>query len=219
MTAFVLLMGMLLILGTACQGSEWQILFDGTSLEHWRGYRQDSIPAGWSIAEDGSLSLDGEGRGDIMTREQFGDFELMLEWKVSEAGNSGIIYRVSEDFEHSYDTGPEMQVLDNDRHPDGRNPLTSSGAVYAMYPASEEVVKGPGEWNEVRIVVQGSHVEHWLNDVMIVDYELWTDEWRQRVADSKWSERPRYGLNETGYICLQEHGDPVWYRNIKIRRL
>lgn len=194
---------------------EWRILFDGGSTSEWRGYQMDAMPEGWQIV-DGALTRVAPA-GDIITVDQFANFELELEWNISEGGNSGIFFRVTEDAENTYETGPEMQVLDNAAHADGRTPLTSAGANYGLYPAPEDAANPPGEWNSVRIVVDGAHVEHWLNGNKIVEYELWTDDWEQRVANSKFVEWPGYGRAERGHIGLQDHGDWVAYRNIRIR--
>lgn len=196
----------------------WQVLFDGQSLDGWRNYR--GAPGeikGWSVV-DGTLARTGPG-GDLMTTEQYGDFELELEWKISEGGNSGIMFRVSEDEDQPWRTGPEMQILDNSRHGDGKNPLTSTGANYALHAVSQDTAKGPGEWNAVRLLVRGDHVEHWLNGVKVVEYTLWDDDWKQKVAASKFGKMPRYGLNQRGHIVLQDHGDPVWFRNVRVRPL
>lgn len=199
----------------------WIVLFDGSGTEHWRGYRKDAMPESWVVTDDGALYLTGEGEGgDIVTTDQYENFELELEWKISEGGNSGIMFRVSEEHDVPYRTGPEMQVLDNERHPDAKEgPDRWAGANYDMHPPSANVVHPAGEWNQVRLVVNGAHVEHWLNGQKVVDYELWSDDWKQRIAESKWIDMPEYGMEKSGYICLQDHGDPVWYRNIRIRRL
>jgi hypothetical protein len=157
--------------------------------------------------------------GDLITDDEFGDFELALEWKVSEGGNSGIMYRVVDAHEATYQSGPEMQVLDDARHPDGRSRLTAAGAAYGLYPAPAGVVKPAGEWNQVRIVVKGGHVEHWLNGRKVVEYELWSPDWKARVANSKFAQWPSYGLAKKGHIALQDHGDRVAYRNIRVRAL
>ena len=194
----------------------WRLLFDGT-LDSWRGYRREDAPGGWS-AVGGSLALTpGADGGTLITRERFADFELALEWKVAEGGNSGVFYRATEAERAPYWTGPELQVLDNAGHPDGRAPETSAGANYGLHAPVEDVTRPAGEWNEVRIVVRGARVEHWMNGVRIVRYELWTDEWRAAVAATKFAEWAGYGMAEEGHIGLQDHGDPVWYRNIKIR--
>ena len=196
---------------------EWRALFDGRSLVAWRGYRRDRVPAGWQVV-DGALTRVGQA-GDLITREVFGDFELELEWMVAEGGNSGIMYRVTEEAAETYQTGPEMQVLDDARHPDGGSRLTSAGSVYGLYPAPAGVVKPAGEWNAVRIVVHGSQVEHWLNGVEVAAYQLGSTDWKARVAASKFRNWPGYGRAAAGHIALQDHGDRVAYRNIRIRTL
>lgn len=194
-------------------------LFDGESLVLWRGFRSDSVPGGWH-ATDGILALNPTmGHGDLMSREQYGDFELTLEWMISEGGNSGIFYRVSEDRQTPWETGPEMQILDDERHSDGRDPLTSAGSTFGLHAPAAGSVRPAGEWNRVRILVDGEHVTYWLNDLQVVTYRLWSDEWEARVANSKFSTMPDFGRARVGHIVLQDHGDPVWFRNIKIRRL
>jgi hypothetical protein len=195
----------------------WRLLFDGRSLDAWRGYKQQTMPAGWQ-AMDGTLARVAESN-DIITREQFRDFELALEWKVAPGGNSGIMFRVTEDAELTYHTGPEMQILDNAGHPDGANPSTSTGSNYALHAPTADVARPAGEWNSVRLLVKGGHVEHWLNGTRIVEYELGTDEWKRLVAASKFSAWPGYGVAPRGHIALQEHGAAIAFRNIKIREL
>ena len=197
--------------------SEWRTLFDGQALDAWRGYRMDRVPGGWQVL-DGALTRVSTA-GDLITRDVFADFELTLEWRVADGGNSGILYRVTEEGSHSHETGPEMQVLDDARHTDGRSPLTSAGAVYGLYPAREGVVKPAGEWNAVRIVARGSHVEHWLNGVEVATYEIGSADWKAKVAASKFRDWPGYGRAPAGHIALQDHGDRVAYRHIRIRVL
>ncbi|HEX9691851.1 MAG TPA: DUF1080 domain-containing protein [Gemmatimonadales bacterium] len=195
----------------------WQLLFDGATLQGWRGFHREGVPAGWQVM-DGAITRVGGG-GDIITGEEFADFELVLEWKVAPGGNSGIMYRVSEEANRTFESGPEMQVLDDAAHADGTSRLTAAGSNYGLYAAPAGAVKPVGEWNAVRIVVQGAHVEHWLNGVKVVEYELWSPEWEQLVRDSKFVEWPTYGRARRGHIALQDHGDWVAYRNIKIRPL
>jgi Domain of Unknown Function (DUF1080) len=195
----------------------WQLLFDGQTTAGWRGYRMDSMPAGWQVVEGALTRVDSA--GDIITTNQYGKFELALEWQVAKGGNSGIFYRVKEDLEYPWSSGLEMQVLDDARHPDGRSPLTSAGALYGIYPAPRGVARAAGEWNGVRIVSTGSHVEHWLNGVKVVEAELGSPDWVARVKGSKFAKMPGYGQNDSGHIGLQDHGDWVAYRNIKIRAL
>jgi hypothetical protein len=175
------------------------------------------LPGGWQLTE-GELSRLGSG-GDIVTVDQFEDFEMELEWKVAPGGNSGIFFHVSEDYDYVWETGPEMQVLDNEAHRDGLDPRTSAGANYALHAPIEDVSNPAGEWNHVRLVVEGPHVQHWLNGVLLLEYDLWSPDWEARVAASKFAAMPHYGRARSGHIALQDHGDDVWYRNISIRPL
>jgi hypothetical protein len=194
----------------------WKLLFDGKTLAGWRGFKSET-PVGWK-AVDGVLSRESAG-GDLMTVEEFGDFELALEWKLAKGGNSGIFFHVTKEGDETWWSGPEFQVLDNAVHKDGKNPLTSAGSNYAVHPPTRDATKSIGEWNSVRVVVKGPHVEHWLNGVKVVEYELWSEDWHKRVKASKFDKIPIYGRAKRGHIALQDHGDPVWFRNIKIRPL
>ena len=199
-------------------GPPWEVLFDGTSLDHFRGFKKSSVPGGWKIVK-GNLTHVGSG-GDIITREQYDDFELELEWKIQANGNSGIFYNVAEDgYDHVWQTGPEMQVLDDELHYDGKNRLTCAGSNYALHAAPEGVVKPAGEWNSVRIVICGDDVQHWLNGVNVVSYRLQSPEWKALVSGSKFRDMPDYGTRTSGHIAFQDHGDIVQYRDIRIRRL
>jgi 3-keto-disaccharide hydrolase len=204
-------------LTAAERAAGWRLLFDGRTTDGWRGFKQTTMPAGWQVV-DGALTRAAEG-GDIVTTQKFRNFELSLEWKVAPGGNSGIFYRASEDDDAIYWTAPEMQVLDDARHPDGKSRLTAAGSDYGLYEAPAGIVKPAGEWNQVRIIVDGRHVEHWLNGVRMVQYELWSPDWEVRVRNSKFAPHPHYGRNTEGYVGLQDHGDWVAYRNIKIRVL
>jgi hypothetical protein len=195
----------------------WRLLFDGRTTTGWRGYRMDKLPRGWQVV-NGALTRVKQA-GDIITKDKFANFELALEWKISAAGNSGVFYRASEDDDAIYWNAPEMQVLDDARHPDGQSRLTAAGAAYDVYPAPPDIVKPAGEWNAVRLVVNGPHVEQWLNGVKMVEYEFGSPDWEARVKKSKFESHPHYGRNPTGYIGLQDHGDWVAFRNIKIRVL
>lgn len=195
----------------------WRSLFDGASLAGWRRFRSTESPVGWRVV-DGALVREGRG-GDIMTAETFDNFVLELEWKVAPGGNSGIFYRVTTDADATYETGPEMQVLDDERHADGRSRLTSAGSLYGLYPAPAGIVKPAGEWNAVRIVVNGNHVEHWLNGIKVVDAEIGSADWNQRIANSKFRQWAGFAKSPRGHIALQDHGDWVAYRNIRIRDL
>jgi 3-keto-disaccharide hydrolase len=196
---------------------EWRPLFDGKTTAGWRGYHKQTMPDGWQVV-DGALTRVAAA-GDIITIDQFDNFELQLEWQISPGGNSGIMYRVSEAGEESYHTGPECQVLDNAGHPDGKNPLTSAGSDYALYAPVRDVTVPVGGWNSVRLIVNGNHVEHWMNDVKLLEYELGSSDWLARVKASKFNEWPQYGKEPKGHIALQDHQSRVAFRNIRIRTL
>jgi len=197
----------------------WKLLFDGKTTTGWRGYKKDYFPdQGWK-AIDGCLVRVGPGGGDICTVEQFDNFELKLEWRICAGGNSGIFYRVDEQYGWPWESGPEMQVLDNAEHADGRNPKTSAGSNYALHAPLRDVTEPVGFFNKVRIAADGPHIEYWLNGVKIVEYELESPEWEKLVAESKFKNMPHHGRVRKGHIVLQDHGDKVWYRNVKIRRL
>jgi cytochrome c551/c552 len=214
----------------------WVNLFDGSSLKGWRNYRGDENNVRKWTARDGVLELrqdesmgfarmafsylTGGGSTDLIYYlEKFRDFELSLEWKISRNGNSGIFYLVADERENSHLSGIEMQVLDNDGHSDGQIETHRAGDLYDLVAADPETVRPVGEWNEVRIKVQDNHIEHWLNGKKVVSIERGSPEWQQRVAASKFADRPGFGQYEEGFILLQDHLDPVWYRNIRIRRL
>jgi len=201
---------------TAVKTSAWTSLFDGTSLDEWRGYEKIERPSGWVI-ENQELHRKAGG-GDLVTVGQYDDFELSLEWRVAEGSNSGIMYRIRLRDRAPYMSGLEYQVLDK-AHADAKSPLTHAGALYALYPARPDLCKPRGEWNLARIVVRGNHVEHWLNGEQVVDCEMWSDDWNQRFKKSKFNRWSQFGRTRKGHIALQDHGDPVWYRDIKIRKL
>ena len=199
----------------------WKLLFDGKTTDGWRAYKGKSVPDKWHV-EDGALVFkpnDGSHRGDIVTEDQYDSFELALEWKISPGGNSGVMYRVTEEAGAPFMTGPEYQILDNAKHPDGRHPETSAASCYALYAPAKDVTKPVGEWNKTRIVVNGNHVEHWLNGEKVVEYDFGSDDWEKRVKASKFKDMPRFGKEPKGHIDLQDHGNEVAYRNIKIRPL
>lgn len=201
----------------------WQLLFDGESMKHFRGFRKSEVPSGWQV-EDGAITLAGKGAGDIITKEQYDDFELSIDWKISEGGNSGIFYHVSEDssYNNTYNSGPEMQVLDDEKHPDakkGVNGNRKAGSLYDLLPLSEPAVNPAGEWNTARLVVNNGKVEHWLNGKKVVEYELGTPEWDSMIQKSKFAPMKGFGAEGKGHIGLQDHGDKVWFKNIKIRPL
>jgi hypothetical protein len=205
------------VLSGSARGA-WRPLFDGTTMDAWRGYKSATIPAGWHIV-DGTLAKE-HGTGDLVSKDEFGDFELELEWKIGEAGNSGIFYRGTEEYDHIYWTGPEYQLLDNIKAADNKTPLTRAASVYGLYPAPDGHDKPVGEWNTARIVARGAHVEHWLNGFKMEEYELWSPDWEARVKASKFSAWPNYGRAKKGHIALQgDHNGTLAFRNIRIREL
>ena len=196
----------------------WRSLFDGTSMAAFRGYKKDSMPAGWRIA-DGAMTKTGSTE-DIVTRDQFANFELELEWKLSPAGNAGIFYRANEKNDKVYMSGPEYQLLDDAKHPDGKSRLTSAGADYGLYPSPAGVVKPANQWNATRIVVNGNHVEHWLNGQKVVEYELGSPDWEAKVKASKFDGWKDYGREKSGNIGIQgDHEGALAIRNVRIRVL
>jgi len=210
---------------------EWTILFDGTSTENFRGYNKEEFPeAGWEIV-DGTLHCMGSGMGeaggkggDIITKKKYSNFELSLEWKISEGGNSGIFYLAQElEGKPIYISAPEMQILDNERHVDaklGKEGNRQAGSLYDLIPAVPQNAKPAGEWNQVRILVYDGTVVHTQNGENVVEYHLWTDQWKEMCANSKFADMPEFiNTAREGYIGLQDHGNDVWFRNIKIKEL
>lgn len=204
----------------------WRPLFDGKSLAAWKGYKTDNVPDGWRIA-NGELVKDAP-VADIITRDQFGDFELELDWKIGKAGNSGIFYRGIEDPDFKgkpgddrlYTTGPEYQLLDDIDGRDNKTRLTCAGANYGLYPSPPGHLKPVGEWNQARIVAKGAHVEHWLNGVKVVEYDLWSPDWEAKVKATKFAAWPKFGRAKTGHIGLQgDHEGSLAFRNIRIREV
>ena len=196
----------------------WRSLFDGTSTSAWRGYKSPTFPAGWSIV-DGVLTKSGS-VGDLLSKEQFGNFELALDWNLSTGGNAGIFYRGTEEYDHIYWSAPEYQLLDDANHPDGKSRLTSAGAAYALYPPPAGVVKPAGQWNATLIVVNGNRVQHWLNGQKLLEYELGSPDWEAKVKASKFVEYPKYGRATRGYIGIQgDHDGMLSIRNVRIREL
>lgn len=212
----------------------WVLLFDGESTDGWHGFQKETFPNAWMIADDGSLHIRGSGRGelgnteggDIVYDQIFSDFHFKVEWKVAEAANAGIFYRGSEDPEYDYiwKSAPEMQVLDNINHPDaalGKNGNRQAGSLYDLIPADPQNANPHGEWNSAEVIARGTSVQHIQNGEVVVEYTIGSDELNTLIADSKWP-----GINENwgdlateGIIGLQDHGDDVWFRNIKIKEL
>ncbi|HEY8459656.1 MAG TPA: DUF1080 domain-containing protein [Blastocatellia bacterium] len=217
-------------LSKAEEDSGWRLLFDGKSFDGWRGFHSDKVPEGWEI-EDGCIKktpaqrVMGRAGGDLITVDQFDNFEFSVEWKLAKGANSGIKYLVSESLPPSGKSGVsfEYQILDDDNHPDARagiNGNRTAGSLYDLIPAGEaKKLKPVGEFNHTLIVVKGNHIEHWLNGAKILEFERGGEELKQRIAQSKFKNTKGFGETARGHILLQDHGDAVWYRNIKIRAI
>jgi hypothetical protein len=204
----------------------WKLLFDGSTLTGWKTYNRTDMATSWGV-RDGAIYLDAKkgrsdvAKGDLVTLEDYDDFEFTAEWKISECGNSGVMYRIVEDpkYKQPYLTGPEMQVLDNKCHPDAKIITHRSGDFYDVMASKTENVKPAGEWNSIRIIMKGYKLEQWQNGVRQIKLTLGSDEINAIVAKSKWKNQKDWGKALIGKIGLQDHGDAVWFRNIKIRSL
>ena len=209
----------------AQRGAGWTALFDGTpaSLERiWRGYRRQDTPGNWHV-EDGTLVLgqggDKTAHGDLITRETYGDFDLEYEWKISPGGNSGVIYRVAETEPTTWMTGPEMQVLDDSGHADGKLPSHRAGSLYDLVAPPPGVARPVGQFNRARIEMRGMHVRQYLNGTLTADLDFTSPRAKALIAAGKWKDYPHFASQREGHIALQDHGDVVAFRNIRIRRL
>jgi hypothetical protein len=223
MKRFTLLSAFVFVLGPAshliAQDNEFESLFDGKSLSQWRGYQKEEIGKGWTV-EDDAIKFDGSsGNGDIITKKTYENFELQLEWNITKGGNSGIMYMVQMGDSAPYMSGPEYQILHNEGHGDGKNPKTSAGSLYALYAGEGAETKPLGEWNITKIVINNGKVEHWLNGKKVVEAEIGSDEWNERIDNSKFKTWEKFAKKSDGHIALQDHGDEVWFRNIKIKEL
>jgi hypothetical protein len=197
----------------------YRSIFDGTSLEGWKGWRKDTIPKNWSLSNGTLMCSLGPDHGDIRSPEMYGDFDLILEWKIERAGNSGIFYRATEDSTYVWRVAPEFQVLDDEWAEDRKSPLTSAGSCYGLYPRTAAMGRPAGQWNEARIIAKGNHVEHWLNGVRVVSYDIGSPDWENRMRNSKFAKFPEFGKKPRGYFVLQDHWSKVWYRNIRVKVL
>jgi hypothetical protein len=203
----------------------FKLLFDGKSTDGWRGYKMKEMPSGWKVINGvltrvtGGAGGKGAGGGDdIITKDQYADFELRLEWRVAKGVNSGILYRAIEDAATSWHVAPEMQVLDNEGWHD-KNKMHQAGALYDLYEPAKNAARDPGEWNEVKLVAKGNHVEHWLNGEKVVEYELDSDDWKERVAKSKFRDHEKFAKAKKGHIVLQDHSGKIEYRNVRLREI
>ena len=208
-----------LILISCSSTSEWEVLFDGKTVKGLRGYRQSGFPSKDWVVVDGTLkTIPGHGV-DLISENIYKDFELELEWKVSTGGNSGIFYYATEEGDYIYQSAPEMQVLDNETHTDGKNSLSSAGALYDLIIPNNVNLKPVGEFNKARIKAKGNKIEHWLNGNKVLEYNYGSDAMWDLVAKSKFNTMPFFAKSYEGHIGFQgDHGE-IWYRNIRIRKL
>jgi hypothetical protein len=206
------------MLTAAERAAGWQLLFDGKTTNGWHTFGRERV-IGWEVTGGELIALGqgGDHANDIVTDAEFANFELVVDWKLSPQGNSGIFYHVVEQgFESAYASAPEYQLIDDDHWPDKLEPWQVSGANYAMKPPSRKTARPIGEWNHTRIVLNGGRVEHWLNGVKVVEDEMWTPDWETRVKTGKWKDFPGYGRARRGRIGLQDHGNKIYFRNIKL---
>lgn len=211
---------------TETQDAEWNVLFNGKELEkHWQGPNGELPGAGWKVDDSVLVLLPGGKGNDLISREQFSDFELELEYKLADSGNTGIKYFVRPYTDKTGNTvlnGPEFQLIDDYRHDaviDNKSPETATGALYLLYAPTGKRLNGPGKWNHVRIIAKGANVAHWLNGDEILTYERGTEDFRKRVSKTKFQEYEQYGEAEEGHILLQDHQDGAFFKNIRIKRL
>ncbi len=214
---------------TAAEKSDgWKLLFDGTSTRGWHSYNEKDIGSAWK-ADDGTLHLDASkksgyqtsGGGDIVTQDEFENFDLKLQWKISKGGNSGVLFLVKEspEYKESWNTGPEMQVLDNDGHEDGKIHKHRAGDLYDLIASSSEPVHAVGEWNDVEIKLDHAKLDLYMNGVHIVSTTMWDAQWNTLLQNSKFAKMPGFAKYRSGHIDLQDHGFDVWFRNIRIKKL
>ena len=212
-------------LTAAEKSAGWKLLFDGSSTKGWHTYNKKTIGSAWK-ADDGTLRMDASQKkstngGDIVTQDEYENFDLKLQWKISKAGNSGILFLIKEspEYEESFHTGPEMQVLDNDGHADGKIHKHRAGDLYDLIASSSEPVHAVGEWNDVEIKLDHGKLDLYLNGANIVSTTMWDADWDALVKGSKFAQMPEFAKFKSGHIDLQDHGCDVWFRNIKIRKL
>ncbi|MEP7253930.1 MAG: DUF1080 domain-containing protein [Ginsengibacter sp.] len=205
------------------QDQGYKLLFDGKDMDGWRTY-QNKAATSWAV-DSGTLHCKGSEANygaitaDLMTKDQYKNFDLQLDYKISPKGNSGILYLVTEDSSSSYLTGPEYQIIDDVNFPEKLKPWQHTAANYAMDPAPDAQPNPAGEWNHARIVKNGNHVEHWLNGKKVVEYELHSDEWNKNKMAEKFKDDAAYAAAEKGYITFQNHGSEAWFKNIRIKEL
>jgi hypothetical protein len=207
-------------LTAAEQKAGWTLLFDGKTTSNWRTF-QNKPDDSWEII-NGELHCKKDGvhqRADLVTRDSYASFDIQFDWRVSKSANSGLLYHVQETHGGSYETGPEYQLIDDLGYEEKLEDWQKSGADYAMHPPMKIASRPAGEYNHSRLIVDGSHVQHWLNGVKVADFNAWTPEWDKLKKEGKWKDYPDYGVSKTGLIALQDHGGGIWFKNIKIKKL
>ena len=207
-------------LAYAAAAAEWVVLFDGKLTDKLRGYKQKSFPTNNWVLEGNMLKTVPGDAIDLVTADDYQDFELEFQWKIKAGGNSGVMYRVAEGEDATWYTGPEYQLLDDDKHADGKNPKTTAGSLYALIaPNDKKKLKPVGEFNSSKIVMKSNHVEHWLNGAKVVEYTWGSPEVKELIKGSKFAKLPKFMAEPTGHIAFQHHGDEVWFRKMRIRKL
>jgi hypothetical protein len=221
LTATVLATGCATHCTDCCAGdTAWEVLFDGTAPSGLRGYKQEGFPSAHWVVVDGALKTVPGKAVDLITAKKYRNFELEFEWKVAPGGNSGVMYNVAETAGPTYMTGPEFQVLDDDRHPDGKNPKTTAGALYGLVaPSPAKNLKPVGEWNTAKIVMKDGRGEHWINGAKIVEFTWGSEEVKALIQQSKFRDWPDFMSQTEGHIAFQHHGEEAWYRSIRVREL
>ncbi|MFC3031654.1 DUF1080 domain-containing protein [Pseudoalteromonas fenneropenaei] len=205
-------------LSVAEQQAGWTLLFDGNDLSQWRNFKSATLSPKWQ-AKDGTMTMVAKGGGDILTKKQYQNFELQLDWKIAAAGNSGIFVLVDETGNAIYSHAPEIQILDNLAHPDNKIDSHLAGSIYDLFAAPSSAHKLAGEWNQVRIRLNQSHLEVWQNGVSTTSIVIGSTTWHTLVKGSKFATWQGFGEGQAGHIGLQDHGDQVWFKNIKIKEL
>jgi Domain of Unknown Function (DUF1080) len=201
-------------LTAAEKAAGWTLLFDGKSLANFKGFKTPALDAGWHIDAEGGMEPDPKTSKDAVTKAKYENFDLTFDWKISKKGNSGVIFHVIDVGDETYESGPEYQLLDNSR---GEPPLQRAGSLFALVAPSKDVTAPVGQWNHSRLLVDHGKVQHWMNGVLVTEYEIGSPDFKARVDHSKFRQWPQFATGKTGYIALQNHGDPVWFRNLKIK--
>ena len=196
----------------------WELLFNGKDMSKWRNFKQPDLNDKWEV-KNGEMQLTGKGAGDILTKQRYQNFDLRLDWKISKTGNSGIFILADELGKYIYSHAPEIQILDNERHSDNKFTTHLSGSLYDMIASPIDSQRVAGQWNQVRILVKNKTLTIWQNNVLTAEIKIASDDWNTLVNNSKFKDWQGFAANSSGHIGLQDHGDPVAFKNLKIKRL